>query len=302
MKHPVFVHLTDLHIGDPAAADPGLHSETSATLTSILAEVKRVRPAPDFIVVSGDLTNRGSVASFRALRLLFDAAGLDMPVLWALGNHDDRAGFYQGMLDRSDNLDAPYCHDAVIAGVHIITLDSSARFKVGGAIGPEQFAWLKTTLGTHGDLPKLIVVHHPPSLDEDDIEMEWEAISCADTIRLRETLAGHNVIGMLCGHIHYDRVSQWNGIPVVVGIGQHAATDVLHLPEGLRMVAGASFAIGTLRPSGLSISFVPMPSDRRELKRYSHDDMKALIASYEARRLAAVPASELAPEFAQVQG
>jgi hypothetical protein len=70
-------------------------------------------------------------------------------------------------------------------------------------------------------------------------------------------------------------------------VGQHAATDVLHLPEGLRMVAGASFAIGTVRNSGLTISFVPQPTDRRELKRYSHDDMKELIARYEASRLAA---------------
>lgn len=286
-QHPSFVHLTDLHIGDPATDDPGLHSDTAATLATILAEVKRLRPAPDFIVASGDLTNRGTPESYRILQRLFAEAALDMPVLWALGNHDSRPGFRAVMLGQSDSLDAPYCHDAVIAGLHIITLDSSEPFRVGGRILPAQFDWLAATLAAHPDLPKLIVVHHPPSLDEDDIEMEWEAISCADTIRLRETLAAHHVIGMLCGHIHYDRVSLWHGIPVVVGIGQHAATDVLHLPEGLRMVAGASFAVGTLRPSGLTISFLPQPTDRRELKRYSHDDMKALIAGYEARRPAA---------------
>lgn len=286
-QHPCFVHLTDLHIGDPAVSDPGLHSDTATTLAKILAEVKQVRPVPDFVAVSGDLTNRGSVAAFAELKRIFAEAEMGMPVLWALGNHDSRAGFYQGMLGQSDNLDAPYCHDAVIAGLHIITLDSSRPYKVGGFIDAEQFDWLEATLTAHGELPKLIVVHHPPSLDEDNIEMEWEAISCADTIRLREVLRGHNVIGMLCGHIHYDRVSVWNGIPVVVGIGQHAATDVLHLPEGLRMVAGASFAIGTVRPSGLTVSFVPQPADRHELKRYSHADMKALIANYEASLRAA---------------
>ncbi len=285
--HPSFVHLTDLHIGDPAIADPGLHSDTASTLATILAEVKQLRPPPDFVVVSGDLTNRGSPAAFQELKRLFAEAALDMPVLWALGNHDTRPGFYQVMLGQADDLDAPYCHDAVIAGLHIITLDSSRPFSVGGHIDPDQFAWLEATLATHADLPKLIVVHHPPSLDEDDIDMEWEAISCADTIRLRETLAGHNVLGLLCGHIHFDRVSLWHGIPVVVNVGQHAATDVLFLPDGLRMVAGASFVIGTVRPSGLTVSFVPQPSDRRELKRYSHDDMKHLIARYEASRIAA---------------
>ena len=141
-------------------------------------------------------------------------------------------------------------------------------------------------------VPKLIVSHHPPSLDEDNVAMEWEALTCADTIRLRGLLVGHNVIGMLCGHIHYDRVSNWHGIPVVVGIGQHAATDVGYLHEGLRMVAGASFALGTVRPSGLTISFVPQPADRRELQRYTYADMAALIANYEASRTAAALAAE----------
>jgi 3',5'-cyclic-AMP phosphodiesterase len=283
----VFVHLTDLHIGHPTEADPGLHSDTSATLEAILAEVKRVRPAPAFIIASGDLTNRGDVAAYAELKRIFDAAELGAPVIWALGNHDTRAGFYQGMLGQTENLDAPYWHDAVIAGIHIITLDSTRPMSIGGYIEPEQFDWLEATLDTHPDLPKLIVVHHPPSLDESDVEKEWKVITVADTARFQKMLAGHNVIGILCGHIHYDRVSVWHGIPVVVGIGQHAATDVLFLPDGLRMVDGSSFAIGTIRPSGLTISFVPQPAERRELKRYSTDDMKAMVKSYEDRRLAA---------------
>jgi len=291
-EHTSFVHLTDLHIGNPATDDPGLHSDTATTLAAILAEVKRVQPKPAFIVASGDLTNRGDLASYAELKRIFAEAALDMPVLWALGNHDTRPGFYEGMLDQHDALDAPYCHDVVIGGLHIITLDTSSPMMIGGTIEAEQFDWLETTLAIYPELPKLIVAHHPPSLDEDAIDMEWEAISCADTIRLREVLAGHNVIGLLCGHIHFDRVSNWHGIPVVVGIGQHAATDVLHLPEGLRMVSAASFAIGTVRPSGLTISFVPMPADRRTLKQYSWPEMNALIQSYDERRLAALKSAE----------
>jgi len=287
IQHPSFVHLTDLHVSDPAAPDEKLHSDTAATLAAILAEVKRVRPVPDFVVVSGDLTNRGDAASFAALKQMFEDAALGVPVVWALGNHDTREGFYQGMLGRSENLAAPYCHDQVIAGLHVITLDSSSPMMIGGTIEPEQLEWLAATLATHADLPKLIVCHHPPALDEDNAATEWKSISCADTAKLRETLAGHNVVGFLSGHIHYDRVSSWHGIPVVVGIGQHAATDVLYLNEGLRMVSGASFAVGTVRPSGLTVAFVPQPADRRELVRYSHAEMLDLVRSYETRRLAA---------------
>ena len=291
-QHPTFVHLTDLHIGDPSVVDEKLYSDTSATLARILQDVKRLQPAPDFIVASGDLTNRGDVGSYAELKRIFAEAALGIPVIWALGNHDTRPGFYQGMLGRTDDLTAAYYHDQVIAGLHVITLDSSSPHRIGGYLEAEQLAWLAATLETYPEVPKLIVCHHPPSLDEDNIEMEWEAMSCADTVRLRETLAGHNVIGMLCGHIHFDRVSQWCGIPVVVGIGQHAATDVLALHAGLRMVSGASFAVGTVRPSGMTIAFVPQPAERRELKYHSFADMLVLIATYEERRLAALAAAE----------
>ena len=112
--------------------------------------------------------------------------------------------------------------------------------------------------------------------------MEWESLSIDDTEALRQAVAGKNVIGILSGHIHFDRVSNWYGIPVVVGIGQHAATDVLWLHEGLRMLEGASFAIGTLRSSGLSITFAPQPASRRELHSFSFAGMAEMLAKYEA--------------------
>ena len=286
-RHTTFVHLTDLHIGNPAVEDDHLWSDTAATLRTILGEVKAITPTPDFILVSGDLTNRGDVGSYDQLKAILDEAGIEVPMFFALGNHDSRPGFYEGMLARSDNLDAPYFHDALVGGIHLIVLDSSAPNKVGGTIEPEQFAWLQERLDAHPDLSKLIMVHHAPALDEDNTSMEWESISCADTADLREMLAGYDVLGIISGHIHHDRVSMWDGIPVVVGIGQHTAMDPLYLHEGLRMVSGASFAIGTIRPSGLTISFVPQPSERRELNRVTYEQMSEVLRRYENAALAA---------------
>lgn len=288
--HLTFVHLTDLHIGNPGVPDDHLYSDTSTTLAQILKEVKSLVPRPRFIIASGDLTNLGDVASYEELKRLFGEAEIDIPVLFALGNHDKREGFYRAMLGRSEGLADPYFHSHVIDGIHIITLDSSAPFKVGGNIEPEQFDWLKAELDTHPDLPKLLVMHHAPALDEDNQELEWESLTIADTIKLRELLADYNVIGILSGHIHFDRVSNWYGIPVVVGIGQHAATDVLYLHEGLRMVSGASFAVGTVRPSGLTISFVPQPAERRELHTFTFVEMAELIARHETAAASAVAA------------
>lgn len=263
-REVTFVHLTDLHIGDPAA-DDHLFSDTCETLRLVMALVSTIEPKPSFIVASGDLSNRGDAESYAALTELMQAT--DLPIVYALGNHDTRVGFYAGMGIDPAYGDAPYIHDRVIDDVHIITLDSSTPGFIGGSIEDEQFEWLERVLDTHPDLPKLIVCHHPPALGEDPDDAHWRHVAFEHSVRLAETLKGRNIIGILSGHIHHDRVSVWHGIPVVVGIGQHAATDILR-GDVLRMVRGASFAIGTIRKSGLSVAFVPMPSDRAELNVY----------------------------------
>lgn len=281
-----FVHLTDLHIGNPDIVDDHLFSDTTANLKALLADIKTLVPQPKFIVATGDLTNQGDAGSYRNLKAILDEAALEIPLFFALGNHDKRDGFYTGMLGRTQDLAAPFFHAQVIDGIHLITLDSSTPGKVGGAIEPEQFAWLEAELDTHPDLPKLIAVHHAPALDEDRPDMEWESLTIADTRKLADLLAGRNILGILSGHIHFDRVSNWHGIPVVVGIGTHAATDVTYLHEGMRMVEGASLALGTIRPSGLTISFVPQPSQRRELNSFTFAGMAEMLRKYEATQAA----------------
>jgi len=259
-----FVHLTDLHIGDPAT-DSHLFSDTAETLRQILAQVATIEPRPSFIVASGDLTNRGEAENYVLLRQIMEAT--DLPVVYALGNHDTREGFYAGMDIAAATTDAPYDHDTVIEGIHVITLDSSTPGYIGGTIDDAQFAWLERVLDTHADLPKLIVSHHPPALGDGPELTHWRHIAYEQSVRLGALLKGRNIVGILSGHIHHDRVSVWNGIPVVVGTGQHAATDILR-NDILRMVRGSSFAIGTIRRSGLTVAFVPQPTDRAELNVY----------------------------------
>jgi Icc protein len=282
-----FVHMTDLHVGNPEVQDDHLFSDTSATLRAILADVKSLIPAPKFIVASGDLTNRGDVGSYDQLKAIIAESGVTIPVLFALGNHDRRDGFYPAMLGQTENLYAPYDHAEVIDGIHVITLDSSVPNKIGGSFEAGQLDWLKAQLDAHAELPKLLVMHHAPALDADRPDMEWESLAITDTEALRQAVEGKNVIGILSGHIHFDRVSNWHGIPVVVGIGQHAASDVRHLHDRLTMVSGASFAIGTVRPSGLTVSFVPQPSERRELHSFTFAGMAEMLKKYEESAVAA---------------
>ncbi|WP_113167714.1 metallophosphoesterase [Hyphomicrobiales bacterium] len=265
MVETTFIHITDLHVGNPSVADSHLFSDTSATLSRVLALIGSMDQKPQFIIASGDLTNRGDVESYRQLRSLM--AATDVPVVYAIGNHDTRAGFYEAMLDRTNDLDAPYDHDQVIGGIHIVTLDTTTPGEIGGSLTPAQFAWLAQALDRHGDLPKLIVAHHAPVLGDAVPWDHWRTIEFSQSQQLAGVLKGRNILGILSGHIHHDRFSSWHGIPVIVGMGQHAATDIL-TTDILRMVEGASFGIGTIRTSGLTMALVPLPQTRNELNRY----------------------------------
>lgn len=276
MGETTFIHITDLHVGNPAVADDHLFSDTAATLARVLELIGSMDQAPKFIIASGDLTNRGDADSYRQLRAIMSAT--DLPVIYALGNHDTRPGFYEGMLDRSADLDLPYDHEQVIEGVHIITLDTTTPGQIGGSIEPEQFAWLEAALDANPDLPKLIVAHHAPALGDTPPWDHWRTIEFGQSQKLAELLKGRNVLGILSGHIHHDRFSVWHGIPVIVGMGQHAATDIL-TADVLRRVEGASFGIGTIRRSGLTMALVPLPQTRAELNRY---DLKLLRQKQEA--------------------
>jgi 3',5'-cyclic AMP phosphodiesterase CpdA len=262
-----FFHLTDLHIGH--AASPFF--DTRANLEAVLAAIAPVSPAPDFVILSGDLVDRGDDESYAWLRARMERSGL--PTIYALGNHDRRASFRRAMLDEAGS-EAPYFFATAIEGVHVIVLDSSTPGAIGGTLELEQLDWLEGELARHAGLPKLIVSHHPPAVGAEADERPIHTIDFGQSKRLGALLEGRDVLAILSGHVHHDRVSIWNGVPVIVGTGLHSAIDVLY-QDGVRVVCGGSFCYGVIRPTGLTATFIPLASDRAEIRRILDKDRVA---------------------------
>jgi 3',5'-cyclic AMP phosphodiesterase CpdA len=253
-----FVHLTDLHVSHPDAGDSTLRTDTAGTLARAVAAINAMRPLPDLVVASGDLTNIGDPASYRLLQTLL--APLRPPVVLALGNHDKRAAFAE--VYATGTGEAPFCHDSVIAGLHVITLDTLVPGRVAGRIDAAQFAFLGAALDRHAGVPKLVVAHHPPRMD--DRTLPWASLDADSSDRLGAMVAGRGVVGILSGHVHLDQVHHWHGVPVITCMGLNSTVDLLE-PEDMRIVEGTSLGLCVLRPSGLSVSFVPLSPDRRQL-------------------------------------
>ena len=161
MNDLTFVHLSDLHISNPNVTDEHLFSDTTQTFEHVKSLIVTLEPKPEFIVVSGDLTNRGDRESYLELRRLL--ADMNVPLLLALGNHDDREAFYEVVLEQPERGDAPYDYARDFDGLRVIVLDSSAANQVYGSLEPEQFTWLEVELAANPETPKLVVIHHPPA-------------------------------------------------------------------------------------------------------------------------------------------
>lgn len=248
-----FVHLSDLHLS--VATN---HERMAGLLGHIAGAIPNLRQRPDFVVISGDLTDFGDAESYAALRPLIEA--FPVPVVLALGNHDRREAFH-AVFGQAGS-DAPYDHDVVLAGVHVITLDTLVPGGVAGALDGAQLGWLETALSRHADLPKLIIAHHPPRISETDLP--WTCLDADSTERLAALLEGQKVIAILSGHIHMNRMSLWRGVPLVASSGLQSTIDVLH-EEGLRILDGASFALCRAEGGDFTVHFVPMLPEGREI-------------------------------------
>ena len=246
-----FLHVSDLHLTAPEADDPHQYADTATVLERMIDMANAIQPRPDFVVASGDLTNIGDPASYRMLADRM--ARLELPVLYALGNHDSRDGFFATFPDHPAGPEGTLDHDAVIGGLHVVVLDSLTSGQVSGSLSPAQLDHAATMLARHPDLPKLVVIHHPPRLDP-EAPYVWESLDADSTARLGDLLAGHDVRAVLSGHIHTNRVVLWNGIPVVTVIGQQSGVDETR-ETGMTIVEDGSFAIGDLLPAGLQITF-----------------------------------------------
>lgn len=230
----LIAQVTDIHLGFHPD-DPGELNRLrfDAVIDSLLA----LDPLPDLLVASGDLTEQGTIASYRLLKSLFDA--LPFPVLPALGNHDDRGNFL-AIFTETPVADG-FVQYAIDAGpLRIVVLDTMEAGRHGGVFDAERAAWLATTLAL-SDRPTIVVLHHPPIATGSGWMTEAEDAGWID--RLRTVIAANpQVVRLVAGHVHRGMVTGWGGtlLAVCPSTAPQVAIDFRALdperPDGRDMV------------------------------------------------------------------
>lgn len=229
------LHLSDTHLVEGGNLYGGVDS--TATLERLLADVKSSGVKPDALVFTGDLTDRGEAGAYDRLRALVEpvADALGARIIWAMGNHDDRANFRARLLDQEPSTGSvDRVHD--IDGLRVITLDSTVPGKHHGAVSNDQLNWLAGVLATPAEFGTVLAMHHPPVPTVLDLAVLVELL---DQKGLADVIRGTDVRTILAGHLHYSTTATFAGVPVSVASATCYTQDLTVEPGAIRGRNGA---------------------------------------------------------------
>ena len=192
--------LTDLHACAVGMSSNRV-SETNMLTTRAFRTVAAMRPIPDVVVITGDLTESGMPAEYANLGALIRQY-LPMPVYVIPGNHDRRDNFRRDLGFLSGvTADPDYVQYAIEDyPVRLVMLDTVVFGFGHGELRDDQLTWLDRTLAAVPDKPTLIGMHHPPFGCG---IAHMDRINLRDRIAFTEVIARHKQVErIICGHHH----------------------------------------------------------------------------------------------------
>lgn len=216
------VHLTDLHFG----------AHNPEVVEALIADINA--DPPDLVAISGDLTQGGHHAEFRAARAFMDR--LRAPTLTVPGNHDITP---YNLVERFTNpyarwhqeIGTPTEPDWSDDTIAVLGLNTARRANwhwdwSRGRVTSKRLNRLVTRLeATPPGRIRIVVAHHPLLPPETEPQTQV-AGGAAQALK---TFAANDVALVLAGHLHrgYARLASVDGRPPLVVQGSTATSTRL---------------------------------------------------------------------------
>jgi 3',5'-cyclic AMP phosphodiesterase CpdA len=192
----LIAQLSDLHVGVT-----GRDRDPDDRLAAVVAAVVALDPAPDAVLVTGDLAQNGRRHEYERVRELLGP--LRMPIHVLPGNHDDPA-VLRSVFPPADGdaMDGFVQFTAEAGGVRLIVCDTHEPGTDGGRLCDQRLAWLGRALAADRSTPTIVAMHHPPLhtgiAAMDEIGLDASTRSALDGL----LAAAHNVLRVCAGHVH----------------------------------------------------------------------------------------------------
>ena len=226
----LIAQISDFHLTRQGELAYGV-AETAAPLRRAVAHLNALQPAPDVVVITGDLVDDGAPTSYALLRELLTP--LRMPFFTVPGNHDQKARLRSAFPEQRFLHQPPQagsvgslCYVVEEFPIRLIGLDTVTPGEHGGGFEGERLNWLAKTLVGRPEAPTILFMHHPPfasGIGHMDREVfkgrkEFEAL-----------VAQHPQIErILCGHLHRTIFRRFGGTiaSTCPGIGMQLCLDL----------------------------------------------------------------------------
>jgi len=271
------VQLTDLHVVAEGDALPG-GVDTAAVLDQALRAVEESALTPAALVLTGDLTEHGRPAQYQRLRAILEPAAqrIGAPLVYAAGNHDDRAALREHLLGEPASA-APFDHVVRVGDLRIVVLDSTVPGHPHGELRPEQLDWLRAELAEPAAAGTVLAVHHPPLPSAAPLAAAIPLLRRED---LADAVAGTDVRLILAGHTHVVSAGTLGAVPVWTGGPLATTLDGLAPGAALRALATPSVSRIDLFPEGLLTTSVPVGALR--MSDVPAEEMEPVLAAFRA--------------------
>jgi 3',5'-cyclic-AMP phosphodiesterase len=214
--------ISDLHIKPPGELAYG-RVDTAKALERCIAALNAFAPAPDCVVISGDLVDTPTIEEYDHLKRLL--AGLDLPFAGIPGNHDGREMMRAAFPQASYAFPAGALNQKREVGeLDLVLLDSHVPGKPHGKLDAATLQWLEATLAASASRPALLFLHHPPfiagiwHMDRQNLQ---NGADLADIIKRHP-----RVRLVATGHVHRAALTMFAGVACTICPAPNHAVDL----------------------------------------------------------------------------
>jgi 3',5'-cyclic AMP phosphodiesterase CpdA len=214
--------ISDLHIKPPGVLAYG-RVDTAQALERCVATLNALTPAPDFVVISGDLADTPNAEEYDHLKRLLSP--LKLPFAGIPGNHDSRELMRGAFASAAYAFPSGALNQRIDVGpLDLVLLDSSVPGKPHGELDAPTLRWLEAVLASSADRAALLFLHHPPFL-AGIWHMDRQNLHNARA--LEAIIRRHSRVQVVAtGHIHRATLTMFAGRPCTICPAPNHAVDL----------------------------------------------------------------------------
>lgn len=208
------VQFTDTHI-IPNEGEVLHGVDSYLSLKKAFQDAMSLTPLPNLFLVSGDITEDGSVKSYKRFKRIFDDS--NVPVYVVPGNHDDETK----MKSVFENSIIHFKKNEIIDNWNFMFVNSRVPNKGYGRIRNSSLKEIENILADNPNRPTLVLLHHPPlsPCPSHGCKLENER----PLLELLKKMSSTSII--LSGHMHMEIARSEDNVSLLTAPSTFAYTN-----------------------------------------------------------------------------